>query len=157
MKFLKYFLLATLIHGYPSCSMGQTVNRTIEANYAWGLDSKTNLVKNPSAAKNRQYALAVGITLTRDTSAGKKIDNKASWLIDGTALNDYQEFELNTPPDDLTSGMCVFKGEFIGDASFYSAQVLDGSANVLSSVALTNETTWRGLQFLMLAVPLVLA
>lgn len=144
MKFLKYFLLATLIHGYPSCSMGQTVDRTIEANYAWGLDSETNLVKNPSAAKNRQYALAVGITLTRDTSAGKKIDNKASWLIDGTALNDYQEFGLNTPPDDLTSGMCVFKGEYIGDASFYSAQVLDGSANVLSSVALTNETTYRG-------------
>lgn len=144
MKFLKYFLLATLIHGYPSCSMGQTVDRTIEANYAWGLNSETNLVKNPSAAKNRQYALAVGITLTRDTSAGKKIDNKASWLIDGTALNDYQEFELNTPPDDLTSGMCVFKGEFIGDASMYSAQILDGSANVLSSVALTNETTWRG-------------
>lgn len=144
MKFLKYFLLATLIHGYPSCSMGQTVDRTIEANYAWGLDSETNLVKNPSAAKNRQYALAVGITLTRDTSAGNKIDNKASWSIDATAINDYQEFELIPTPDDLTSGNCGFSGIFKGDGRLYKAQILDGSSVVLAqTVALTNETGWR--------------
>ena len=101
MNFLKYFLLATLLHGYPSCSMGQTVDKTIEANYALGLKVETNLIKNPSAAKNRRYVTAVGVTPTRDTSAGNKIDNKASWSIDATAINNYQEFELITTPDDL--------------------------------------------------------
>ena len=112
MKFLKYFLLAALLHGYPSCSMGQTIDKTIEANYALGLHTETNLIKNPSAGKNRRYSVAVGITPTRDTSAGNKIDNKASWSIDSTAINNYQEFELIPTPDDLTSGNCGFSGIF---------------------------------------------
>lgn len=144
MKFLKYFLLAALLHGYPSCSMGQTVDKTIEANYALGLHTETNLIKNPSAGKNRRYSTTVGITPTRDTSAGNKIDNKASWSIDSTAINNYQEFELISTPDDLTSGNCGFSGIFKGDGRLYKAQILDGSSNVLAqTVTLTNETGWR--------------
>lgn len=144
MNFLKYFLLAALLHGYPSCSMGQTIDKTIEANYALGLKVETNLIKNPSAGKNRRYVTAVGLTPTRDTSAGKKIDNKASWSIDATAINDYQEFELIPTPDDLTSGNCGFSGIFKGNGTLYKAQILDGSSNVLAqTVTLTNETGWR--------------
>ncbi len=144
MNFLKYFLLATLLHGYPSCSMGQTIDKTIEANYALGLKAETNLIKNPSAGKNRRYVTAVGLTPTRDTSAGNKIDNKASWSIDATAINDYQEFELIPTPDDLTSGNCGFSGIFKGNGTLYRAQILDGSSNVLAqTVVLTNETGWR--------------
>lgn len=144
MKFFKYLLLVALLHGYPSCSMGQTVDKTIEANYALGLNSETNLIKNPSAGKNRRYVTAVGLTITRDTSVGNKINNKASWSIDATAINDYQEFELIPTPDDLTSGNCGFSGIFKGDGRLYKAQILDGSSVVLAqTVVLTNETGWR--------------
>lgn len=144
MNFLKYILLATMLHGYPSCSMAQTTNKQLEFNSAWGVDYESNMVKNPSAAKNLNDTMKLGATLSRDTSSGNKIDGKASFLLDAGALNDYLELDLHTPNDEQTSGNCGFKGLFKGDARLYRAQILDGSSNVLAqTVPLTNETGFR--------------
>ena len=94
MKFLKYILLAAMLHGYPSCSTAQTVGKQLEFNSAWGVDYESNMVKNPSAAKNLNDTLKLGATLSRDTSSGNKIDGKASFLLDAGALNDYLELSL---------------------------------------------------------------
>ena len=144
MKFLKYILLAAMLHGYPSCSMGQTTGKQLEFNSAWGVDYESNMVKNPSAAKNRSGTLFASGSLTRDTSAGNKIDNKASFQFDSSALNGYLELGLHTPNDEQTSGNCGFKGLFKGDGRLYRAQILDGSSNVFAqTVPLTNETGFR--------------
>lgn len=143
MKFLKYFFLLSILIA-TSFSTAQTVGKQLEFNSAWGVDYESNMVKNPSAAKNLNDTLKLGATLSRDTSSGNKIDGKASFLLDASALNDYLELDLHTPNDEQTSGNCGFKGLFKGDARLYRAQILDGSSNVLAqTVPLTNETGFR--------------
>lgn len=136
MKFLKYFLLTALIHGC-SCAGAQTQGKQLEFNSAWGVDYKSNLIKNPAAYKNNLYATASGGTLIQDTTSGNKIANKASWKWTSTALNQTVTFTLIPISDELKSGACEFKGIYKGaDGASYSAQILDGSSNVLSTVNL---------------------
>lgn len=107
------------------------------------VDYKINFVKNPSAFKNATLGVVTSsASVTRDTT--NKINNVASFSCDTSAQNGYCEFTLNTINSPADSGNCQFKGVFKGDATLYSAQILDGSSNLLTETgAMTNETNWR--------------
>lgn len=144
MNYIKLLLLLVLVHGYPSCSMAQTFNKMVEANYVSNISFETNLIKNPSARAHNGFVSVTNATATRDTSAGNKIDQTASFSVDASAQNGYAEWALNPESDEQTSGNCGFSGIFKGDGTLYKAQILDGSNNVLAqTVTLTNETGWR--------------
>lgn len=136
-NFILIFILA-LIHGCGCTGLAQTVGKQLEFNSCWGTDCTSNLVKNPSAAKNDLFKTTSNATATRDTSSGNKVDGIASWLVDTSALAGYVEFELIPTPDDVTSGNCMAKLVYKGDGSLYSLQILDGSNNVLNSALLQN-------------------
>lgn len=136
-NFILIFIIS-LIHGCGCTGLAQTVGKQLEFNSCWGTDCESNLVKNPSAAKNDLFKTTSNATATQDTSLGKKVDGKASWLIDTSANGGYTEFELIPTPDDLTSGNCMAKLIYNGDGSLYSLQILDGSNNVLNSRVLQN-------------------
>lgn len=133
MKFFLSFLIAVS----PMFGHAQTVGKQVELNSAWGIDFKSNLVKNPSAAKNASDITGnSGAVFSRDTTAGNMIDGKASvsyTLEPGEAIN----FDLLTPSSEQTNGNCEFKG-LIKTASneVVAAQITDGSNVVLNTVVI---------------------
>lgn len=144
MNYVKFLLLLVLLHGYPSCSMAQTFNKMVEANYVSNISFETNLIKNPSARAHNGFVSVTNATATRDTSAGNKIDQTASFSVDASAQNGYAEWALNPESDEQTSGNCGFSGVFKGNGTLYKAQILNASSVVLAqTVVLTNETGWR--------------
>lgn len=147
MKFNKLFiLLVAFVHGCGCTgAFAQTEGVKAKFNYAEGVDYKSNLILNPSAELNTNFAAATGGTLARDTTSGYKINNKASYSWQGTALNQYVLFDTQAVyPDDVTEGNCEFKGQVKGAAAAnYSAQILDASSNVLNTLVLPAGTTWQ--------------
>lgn len=118
---------------------------------AWGSigganSSDTNYVKNPSAKANANDVTTSSATVTRDTTSGYKIDGYASFSCNTSANGGYCEWDLNTIQNPDDSGNCEWSGQIKGDGTLYSAQLLDGSANVLNSIALGNVTDWAGFQ-----------
>lgn len=143
MNFLKIIFLFIFIHGCGCAGVfAQTNGKPIEGNYCQGVQCESNLVINPSAEKNTLNVTVNNATATRVKSGDVHddfiINGKGVWLIDSSALNGYVQFDLISPTGDQTSGNCAFVGSFNGDASLYSAVVLDASNNVILSQALTN-------------------
>lgn len=135
-------LITAIIFLFSQLTWGQVVNKTAEFNYVWGADYFTNWVLNPSANLNLSNTTTSNATLTRDTTT--KLNNVASFNLDASATSGYAEFTLGTVVAPATAGNCEFKGVYLGDGSLYSAQVLDGSANVLSSARLQNSgSNWQ--------------
>lgn len=135
------FLTLASFFFISSVSFAQTVGKQAEFNSALGVDYQSNLIKNPSAYKNAASVAVSSSSCIRGTT--NKIDGKASWTVTTTALAGYCEFTLLVPSSEQTAGNCEYKGKFMGDGTLYSAQITDGSGNVLNSVNLTNETSWR--------------
>ncbi|MGZ3770055.1 MAG: hypothetical protein ACXVCP_00415 [Bdellovibrio sp.] len=126
---------------FSQITFAQSTGKNIEFNSVTGADYFTNYVVSPSAKKNASSTTTSSATVTQDTT--NKIDNVASYSVDTSANAGYVEFTLGTVYDPATSGNCEFKGVFKGDGTLYSAQIVDGSGNLLNSAALTNETGWR--------------
>lgn len=135
-------ILLAFIFLFSQITWGQVSNKTAEFNYVWGADYFTNWVLNPSANLNLSNTTTSNATLTRDTTT--KLNNVASFNLDTSATSGYAEFTLGTVVAPATAGNCEYKGIYKGDASLLSAQVLDGSSNVLASAALQNSSTnWQ--------------
>lgn len=136
------FLLA-FIFLFSQTTFGQTVGKNIEFNSVTGSDYFTNYVISPDARKNASNTTTSSATVTRDTTAANQINGVASYSVDTSATSGYVEFTLGTVYEPAISGNCEFKGVFKGDGTLYSAQIVDGSGNLLNSAVFTNETNYR--------------
>lgn len=136
------FLLA-FIFLFSQTTFGQTTGKQIEFNSVNGADYFTNYVLSPSAKKNASNTTTSSATVTRDTTAANQINGVASYSVDTSATSGYVEFTLGTVYEPAISGNCEFKGVFKGDGTLYSAQIVDGSGNLLNSAVFTNETNYR--------------
>lgn len=134
------FILAALVFTSPALAQVNAIQPDVIETWS----GFKNYVQNPSARVNTRFTSVTSAALTRDTGAGNKIDNVASFSCDASALNGFCEFSLapiNTPDD---VGNCEASLFFKGDATLYSLQILDGSNNVLNQTgALTNESAWK--------------
>lgn len=144
MKNLFLVLIFGLIHGCGCVGIAQTEGVKSKFNYAEGVDYQPNMIVNPSADLNTNFATASGGTFTRDTTSGNKINGKSSFKWQGTSLGQYVLLDTqNTYPDEVTEGQCEFKGRYKGTAAgSYSVQILDGSSNVLITAVLKPNATW---------------
>ncbi len=137
---MRSLLLLTLLMVLPANVWAQVMS---DAQVTPAQSYERNFILNPSAFKGTANSATSSAAVARDTDAADKIDGIASWTCDASAQNGYCEFTLGTitAPDD--SGNCTAEGYYKGDASLYKAQILDGSANVLSSTAvLSSVTAW---------------
>lgn len=108
--------------------------------------SSKNFVANPSAETGITGWTAIALGLSRDTSSGNKINGVASFLLSSADYHDEISTATMTLDDDVT-GDCEVQALFKGDGSKWALQLLDGSLNVLNSLALTNETSWKPASF----------
>lgn len=134
-------LFLVLIYLFSLTATAQTVGRQVELDSLAGVDYFTNLIVNPSAYKNAND-ISGTCTVTRDTSATYYIANKASFSYSCTT-GQYIEWTLKTPSVEQTQGNCEFKGKFQASAAGMEARILDGSSNVMASLALTAESSYR--------------
>lgn len=141
MKNFMIFLLAfILLFHFPSGA--QTTGTQLSFNSAWGVDYESNMVAQPSAQKNLAgFVGGVGASAIRDTSAGNRIDNIASYQVTIVA-GGYAEFLLKTPNDDQTSGDCGFNARIKGPVTGVRAEITNGSLTVLAGVDLFSVDSW---------------
>lgn len=140
---MKNLLLSILLLVSGPALAQQAAGRIVEGTIFPGSYVHTNYVKNPSAFKNAAAGTATSsATLTRDTSAGNKLDGVASFICDSSALNGYCEWQLDTINVPDTTGRCNASLMYKGDASLYQLQITDTTTAVASSVVLSNAASW---------------
>lgn len=102
-----------------------------------------NFVSNPSCNADAAGWVASGVTLAKVTTSGYKVDGISSCGL-SSATHTASITSAAISIDDGVSGNCQADVSYKGDGSKWSFAVLDGSNNVMTSVALTNETSaWR--------------
>ena len=111
------------------------VSKLEDAKIFSGIHYDGNYVINPSARFNAYNVTVSSAAITRDTTAGNKIEDVASFICDASALNGYCEWALNAPTneDASTNKTCEFNLHYKGDGTLYKLQILDGSSNVLAT------------------------
>ena len=108
-----------------------------------GTGGSGNYISNPSAATDTSGWTASNVTIGRDTSSGNKIDNVASFSLTSATHTASMTLTTGVTLNDDTTGNCEAQVKYKGDGTKWAFQLIDGSANVLNSVALTNETAFR--------------
>lgn len=108
-----------------------------------GTGGSGNYISNPSAATDTSGWTASNVTIGRDTSSGNKIDNVASFSLTSATHTASMTLTTGVTLNDDTTGNCEAQVKYKGDGTKWSFQLIDGSANILNSVALTNETAFR--------------
>lgn len=148
MKFIIAFLLL-----FATTAFGQKADVQAEFTSVNGVDYNFNFVWNPSAYVNIRFTEPDGDAhRSRDTAAGKKLDNKASFLVDTTNINDQVQWEFRALSSEYTTGTCYAKGRYKGNASSVEAQVYNNTGVYpyvkVGGVLLTNATDWTDFGFL---------